>query len=329
MNILLSRTDRIGDLVLSTPAIATVRRSFPDARIVMVCSPYNRVVMERSVDIDDLVDLPDGAKPGAFGARYRGKIDLAVALAPRLQDIALAGATRAAVRVGYTYVRRYVARLTARFFLNRVMLSEADPDLSERDPHRHVRHEVNQLLDLVELAGAHQRVLDLRLNVTDEDRSSIAYLPSSPIVLHLGQRWFQDGSTLDSTLALMSELHRFGAPLVVTYAPECEQYAARIAESRSADMLLGGLPFYRWAAVFERARVIVTVDTGATHVASAVRRPTVVAFEHRYFRLNSQEWAPYGVPNVLVQKPADESEQSLARFRGEILAGVASLIEHA
>lgn len=295
----------------------------------MVCSAHNRVVMERSADIDELVELPAATKPAAFGSQYRKQIDIAIALAPRLPDIALAGATRAHLRVGYTYVRRYVARLTAGFFLNRVMLSEADPDLSERDPHRHVRHEVNQLLDLVEMAGAKDRVFDLRLNVTGEDRNAIAYLPSSPIVLHLGMRWFQTGSTLDSTIALIREMRRFGVPLVVTYAPECEQFVQKILESREADVLLGGLPFYRWAAVFERARVVVTVDTGATHVASAMRRPTVVAFEHRYFRLNSQEWAPYGVPSVLVQKPPGESASSLARFRSEILDGVASLIENA
>jgi ADP-heptose:LPS heptosyltransferase len=222
-----------------------------------------------------------------------------------------------------------VARFTARFYLNRVMISEADPDLSERDPHRHVRHEVNQLLDLVELAGASKRVNQLRLQVTEEDRAAIAYLPARPIVFHLGMRWFREGSTLESTLLLMKELRRFGVPLVATYAPECEQYVKAIAESRQADVLLGGLPFFRWAAVFERSRVIITVDTGATHVASAVRRPTVVAFEHRYFRLNSQEWAPYGVPHVLVRKPDDESPESLARFRGEVLDAVAQLIDHA
>jgi ADP-heptose:LPS heptosyltransferase len=72
--------------------------------------------------------------------------------------------------------------------------------------------------------------------------------------------------------------------------------------------------------------VVVTVDTGATHVASATRRPTVVAFEHRYFRLNSQEWAPYGVPHVLVRKPIREDSESLVRFRDEIVRGVATLL---
>jgi ADP-heptose:LPS heptosyltransferase len=328
MRIVLIRTDRIGDLVLSTPAIATVRKSFPQAHVVMICSAYNGVAMERNTDLDELAIWTKDEKPRAFGARFRG-CDIAIALAPRSIDLEIAGATRAPLRVGYTYVRRYLARLTARFYVNKLMISEADPGLSDRNPHRHVRHEVNQLLDLVALAGANERVERLRLDITDEDRAATAYLPEDPIVLHLGLRWFRDGSTFESTLLLMKQLRRFGIPLVATYAPECERYVKEIAESRLADVLLGGLPFHRWAAVFERARLVVTVDTGATHVASAMRRPTVVAFEHRYFRLNSQEWAPYGVPHVLVRKPDDESAQSLERFRAQILDAVARLIENA
>ncbi len=166
----------------------------------------------------------------------------------------------------------------------------------------------------------------LRLDLTEDDRASIAYLPHDPIVLHLGLRWFTDGGTLESTIALISQLHRFDVPLVVTYAPDCERYVDAVSDARVADVVLGGLPFHRWAAVFERARVVVTVDTGATHVASAVRSPTVVAFEHRYFRLSSQEWAPYGVPCRLVQKPADESMESLNRFRDEVLQAVEQLL---
>ena len=78
--------------------------------------------------------------------------------------------------------------------------------------------------------------------------------------------------------------------------------------------------------MLERGRVVVTVDTGATHVASAVGRPTVVAFEHRYFSLNSQEWSPYGVPYAVVRKPARADDASIARLCYEIVAGVAGLM---
>lgn len=323
--ILLSRTDRIGDLILSTPAIGTVRASFPQAHVAMVVSPYNRVVMERNDDVDELIVLPSDADPRAFGRMQRG-YDIAIALAPRAVDLRLVGATRAAVRVGYTYQRRWFARLSAPLYVNRLMISEADPELCERQAHRIVRHEVVQLLDLVALAGAQTRVERLRLDIRPADRDVARTLPADPIVVHLGQRWFRDGSTLPATLAIVKRLATF-APVVMTCAQECEDVAPAFEAAGDAACLLRRLPFHQWAAVFERARIVVTVDTGATHVASAVARPTVVAFEHRYFRLNSQEWAPYGVPHVLVRKPAREDAASLAQFCGEIERGVASLLE--
>ncbi|HEY5340769.1 MAG TPA: glycosyltransferase family 9 protein, partial [Candidatus Aquilonibacter sp.] len=269
-------------------------------------------------------DLPREVRGAAFGARFTG-YDLAVALAPRATDLQLVGASRARVRVGYTYIRRWVARLTARVYVNRLMISPADPQLCERDASCVVPHEVDQLLELVRLAGATRRIPDLRLSIEDADRRPTADAGDEPIVLHLGQRWFASGSTLESTLTLADELAALGAPLAISCAAECDGHAQAF-EARG-HRVLRDLEFYAWAALFERARVVVTVDTGATHVASAMRRPTLVVFEHRYFRLNSQEWAPYHVPNVLIRKPETEDGAALADLRARIVSGVKELID--
>ncbi|GAC1502673.1 MAG: glycosyltransferase family 9 protein [Vulcanimicrobiaceae bacterium] len=327
MHIVLTRLDRVGDLVLSTPAIATVRKSYPEARITLVCSAYNRVVMERNSDVDDVVALPPRVGPAVFGAAFRRRIDLAIALAPCGADFALVGATRAPVRIGYTYVRRYVARLFAARYLTRLILSSADPRLSERFPERPVMHEVHQLLELVGAAGATQRDSRLRIDITDEDRAAVEHLPANCIVVHLAPRWFGAGSTLSNIIEIIGMLRRrFGVPVVVTHGRDCSAQANAIQSAGVADAVAGELSFHEWAAAFERARCVVTVDTAATHVASAMRRPTVVAFEHRYFRLSSQEWAPYGVPCALIRKPPDESDSSLATLRAQIGDAVEGLV---
>ena len=326
MNILLSRTDRLGDLILSTPAVATVRRSFPAARIAMVCSDYNKVVMERNDDVDELVTLAANFPPVKAGARFAGSCDLAIALAPRGADFAVVRASRARRRVGYTYVRRYLTRATARRSLTTLVLSDADPYLSELDPHRHVRHEVNQLLDLVAVAGAHRRVTELRVDLNDADRRFVAGYPAGAVTFHLAQRWLRDGSTLESSLELLRALRKLARPLLVTSGAECAQAAEFLRGSGVADAVVDRLEFHQWAALFEKSACVVTVDTAATHLASAMRRPTVVAFEHRFFRLSSQEWAPYGVPSVLLQKPADSSDASLKQLRARIVEAVSTLL---
>jgi ADP-heptose:LPS heptosyltransferase len=327
VNILLTRLDRVGDLILSTPAIASVRRSWPQARVTIVCSAHNAVVVEHNPDVDAVVVLPSGVTPAAFGRRFRGGCDIAIALAPCAPDFALVGATHANLRVGYTYVRRYLARLSARLYLNRLAVSEADPALCERRPTHRVRHEVEQVLDLVRLAGGSVIDRDLVVPIADTDRAAVSHVPAEAIAFHLGMRWFRDGSTLESTIATIAELRAFGLPIVVTYGIDAIEAAAVVRASGFADAVVGGLAFSQWAAVFEKSRLVVTVDTGATHVASATRRPTVVLFEHRYFHLSSQEWSPYRVPSIAVRKPPSDAPTELAASRASIVAAVGELLQ--
>jgi ADP-heptose:LPS heptosyltransferase len=325
VKILLSRTDRVGDLILSTPAIASVRRSFPDAHITLACSRYNSVVVDRSPDVDELAMVPVSAKPEVFGTRFRD-VDLAIALAPRDADHRIVAATRAPKRVGYTYSTRYVARLMLRTKLTDVVLSEADPATAERHPDRAIAHEVDQVLAVAAAAGARTLVHDLVLPVTDADRAAVGDLPERPVVVQLGERWTEAGSTTESCLQLFRDLRVLGRPLVATYGEDAQALGETVARAGVADATLGNLPFHVWAAVFERAACVLTIDTGATHVASAVRVPTVVLFEHKWFRLASQEWSPYRVPNAILRKPPDESERSLRASRAELVAAVAKLL---
>ena len=323
--ILLSRTDRVGDLILSTPAIATIRRAFPDAHVTIACSNYNAVVVEKSPDVDLVACLPSNVKPAAFGAHFRG-VDLAIALAPNAADMRLVAATRAPRRIGYTYERRFLTRVVARTWLTDILVSNADPARCERDPGRIVMHEVDQVLALAVRAGAVELVPDLRISIDASDRAAVADFPVDPIIVHLGVRWTERGSSTESLLQLMRDLRPLGRPLVATYGGDAVHLAEAVRAAGVADRVAGGLTFGQWAAAFERAAAIVTIDTGATHVASAVKRPTVVLFEHTYFWLNSQEWSPYRVPNAVLRKPPTDDPAALAASRAEIVAAVARLL---
>jgi ADP-heptose:LPS heptosyltransferase len=185
---------------------------------------------------------------------------------------------------------------------------------------------VLQVLALAERAGARSLAYDLCVPVSDADRASVADVPAGGIAVHVAQRWTRDGSTTESLIALLGDLRALGKPIVVTYGDESKSLIPPLEAANVADCVVGALSFPAWAAVFAKSECVVTVDTGATHAASAVRRPTVVLFEHRYFRLNSQEWSPWGVPFALVRKPATEEPAALAAARSEIVDGVRRLV---
>ncbi|MBC5810270.1 MAG: glycosyltransferase family 9 protein [Candidatus Eremiobacteraeota bacterium] len=329
MKIVLTRLDRVGDLILSTPAIASVRRSWPQAHVTIVCSRLNAAVMERHPDVDRVIVAPSPRSAAAIGRDFRGQCDLAIALAPCVPDFQLVGATRAAVRVGYTYRRRYLARATSWLFVNRFTVDDADPLLADRFPDRPVAHEVDQVLELLPIAGGTPSYRDVVVPIDDVDRHAVDHVPPGCIAFHLGLRWCYGGATIDSAIQAIAELRTLGRPVVVTYGIEALEAAAKVREAHAADAVVGGLSFRQWAAAFEKSALVVTVDTGATHVASAMRRPTVVLFEHRYYRLSSQEWAPYRVPSVSLRKPAGESPEELASTRAQILEAARRLLSDA
>ncbi|MGP6159826.1 MAG: glycosyltransferase family 9 protein, partial [Vulcanimicrobiaceae bacterium] len=237
MKIVLSRLDRLGDLILSTPAIASVRRSWPGAHVTIACSRYNAVVVERNPDVDAIAILPSNVRPSVFGRRFRGRCDLAIALAPCAPDFNLIAATGARKRFAYTYRRRYLARLTAPLFVTDLMVSEADPELCEERSDYVVRHEVDQLLALVARTGAHELSRELVVPIAEIDRNAVSHVPGGGIAFHLAPRWFQDGCTLSSTIELIAELRRFGLPVVVTYGVDAIEEAAAVRAAGVADAL--------------------------------------------------------------------------------------------
>ncbi len=72
-------------------------------------------------------------------------------------------------------------------------------------------------------------------------------------MLHLGQRWFTAGSTLESTLTLADELGRPGRA-AGDQLRRPSATAMRSAFEARGHRVFADLQFYEWAALFERAR---------------------------------------------------------------------------
>jgi ADP-heptose:LPS heptosyltransferase len=307
--IVLIRTDRVGDLILSTPAIASFRRSWPEAKIEAIVTDYTEPVLRHNPDVD-CVHVLRRSSPAWVGRSLAQEVgagaDLVVALAPRTADYRLAGWTRAPRRLGYVYRRRYFSRLAAWWLLTDHCISEADPELADRFPDRSVAHEVHQVLSLVVLAGGETTTDRLVLRLGDDDRAFAREAVSDgAIAINLAPRWFQPTFGFDAMVSLVRRIASLRRDVIVTYGNDVPDAAARLRGAVSAPNVtwLYELPLLRWAAALERCSVVVTVDTGATHVASAVGVPVVAVFERQYFRLCSQEWSPWQVPSVVLCKP--------------------------
>jgi ADP-heptose:LPS heptosyltransferase len=100
--------------------------------------------------------------------------------------------------------------------------------------------------------------------------------------------------------AVVEKLHAEGElPVLVTGGPGEEDLTHRVAGN--AGIALGGeTGFGEFAALVGRAAVVVTNNTGTTHVASAMKRPVVTVFAGTN---PPEQWGPWRTPHRLLLHP--------------------------
>ncbi|MGD1068272.1 MAG: glycosyltransferase family 9 protein, partial [Vulcanimicrobiaceae bacterium] len=105
-----------------------------------------------------------------------------------------------------------------------------------------------------------------------------------------GPKWAASGVP---DAALRAAVARLGpAGLRVLAAP---------AEAAAVEAALGVAPetfvdLHAWVAALDGARLVVTVDTGAAHVAGMLGRPIVDVFPDARFAEQVQRWRPWAAP---------------------------------
>ena len=113
------------------------------------------------------------------------------------------------------------------------------------------------------------------------------------IHLHPGSRWQFKCWPAERVAALMDELHRRGERLVLTAAPDKDELEliAEIRRRTHAPLidLVGRLTLKELAALCERARLFVGVDSAPMHIAAAMGTPVVALFGPS----GEAEWRPW------------------------------------
>ncbi len=96
--ILLIRTDKIGDVVLITPAIAALKKAMPAARISVLVKPYTAPLLKTHPDIDEVIEAGNFSRT-LRDVRSRG-FDAAIALFVDFRSAAIPFLARIPIRIG-------------------------------------------------------------------------------------------------------------------------------------------------------------------------------------------------------------------------------------
>lgn len=302
--ILVTRTDRIGDLVLSTPVFAALRGKYPKAWLACLTFLENQQVVMGNPYLDEVL-LYDkrGSERGLAGnLRFAAKLaakkfDVAIHLHATNRMHLVSWLARIPIRIGW---RRKCAWA----------LTHTRPDLKKEG----TRHEAEYNFDLLKDLGIEcPRHLETYFPLWEEARESLQALlghHSIPterpwVVLHPAAScpskiWQPERfGTLADRIAATHEVtflaigSRMDRPLVMR---------SRRSASVPIHDLSGRLNLSMLGALLQNARLLISNDSGPVHIASAVGTPVISIFGRKQPGLSPTRWRPLGEKAAVVWK---------------------------
>lgn len=333
--VLILRTDHLGDLLLSTPLIRTMRAALPGRHFTLVASPANAGALS-GWDALDEIRLFDPKWPFFRKLSFLRELrqvnwDLCLTLSPRTPSYLLGCLSGAPVRSGIIYSRRLAARLLSPLWLTHPVIMRIDEELSCGG---HIPHEVEQLSRIAAALGVTTPPGRLELPITTEDlawaRGWLAGVGAEGkrlIGVHGAFKWLSQGWTAGNFLALIRSMavKLPDAKFLLTFGPgdaALEKMVENVLSAHPDNAILrpGRLSIPHWAALLSLCDAAVSPDTGSLHVAVAAGTPVVALYEADSYAHCSAQWAPWQVPHALVRR------QSLRETQVAILDGLAQLL---
>jgi heptosyltransferase I len=268
---LLIRLGAIGDIVHTLPAAASLRDSFPAARIDWVVEQHRAALLDGNPDVNEVIAMDRksaGSIRACVGRMRENAYTHAVDFQSLYKSALLGFASGARERTGFH--RTYVREPLAAIFYTRTALPAG-------------RHKVNHHLALAEILGARSSAVRFPIRISPEAANRVAKklkaagAPEEFFVMSPGGGW----QSKCWPAGRYGELHeqicnKFGWRGVINYGPGEDSLvqAVESAAGKSRPVALK-LELAEMIALVSRAKFFVGGDSGPLHVASALGTPVV------------------------------------------------------
>jgi ADP-heptose:LPS heptosyltransferase len=287
--VLLIRLRRIGDIILTTPAVRALRTALPRAELVYVVEEPYRKLVEGNPDIDRVVTVPKGQSRREFLALVRAVrkegYDAVVDFHGGPRASLLAFLSGGKVKAGYAVKHRGV------FYDVRV----------PRAPKEGRIHSVENHVNLVRALGIEVGEVPGLVLPRSSGGALTRDVPQAPfLVLHVGagnrfRYWGADN--LVRLVRLIGEIP--GTRAVLIGGPEDRAAEAEILEKvPGTQSYVASLDLAGTAELIRRATVFVGPDSGPMHIAAAVGTP-IVAWFGPTLPANFAPWKPAGGARII------------------------------
>lgn len=298
--ILIRGTNWIGDAVMTLPAIASIRRTFPSAEVQVLAKPWVAEVYKLSPDIDKIFLFREPGEHEGVAGKFRlasdlrrERFDLAIYLQNAIEAAILGWLARIPLRAGYDsdcrgFLLTHPVRRTKEikkvyqvdYYLNMVRSLGCEPASRE------------VMLSAARIQDRAERCLEERgifgIPVLIGLAPGAMYGPA--------KRWFPERFG-----AVAKKLAGIFNSRSIIFGSKGDMEVARIVQEtigETAINIAGQTDLAEAIALISRCSIFITNDSGLMHVAGALNVPTLAI----YGSTNPVTTPPPGRNSVIVRK---------------------------
>ena len=303
--ILIVRTDRIGDVVLTTPSLAALKKKWPQAHVAIMVRPATQEIVEGNPFLDEVIVYDPQKDHHGVGGFWRfitllrkKRFDCAIIFHTKKRTNLICFFAGIPCRIGY--------RNDKFGFLLTDPLEDVRP--------KGDRHEAQYCLDVLKKLGVESSDLTLDLPVSEKSlrwaedffKTNRLEKEKPVIAIHPGascisKRW--PAQKFSELIGLITQ--RLNAQLVLIGGPETGDIARQILEKVDRNNIVnavGETTLGQMAALLKRCQLLISNDSGPVHIACAVKTPVISIFGRNQAGLSPTRWRPLGPRDIVIHK---------------------------
>ncbi len=264
-------TTALGDSLWATPALQSLRLSFPEAHIVLLTSPIGEQALRKNPWVNKTLLL---AKPWMLWKRLRAEqIDTVLVL-----------------HASQRWILPLCSVIGASRLVGTVGINKGLDALLTHPLNNSKSHEIVRRLEMVEAVGGKRHTETLSFFSTEQ----IPPLPEGRwIALHPGSKDGFKRWPVEHFASVGRMLQNLGCKILITGTKDEQEVMAAVAKLiPGATLADASLPLRSFAALLNQIDLLISNDTGPVHLACALNVPVIALYSATDPKLCGPHLAP-------------------------------------
>lgn len=292
-NLLIVRTDRIGDVILSLPLAGIIKKHFPDCKVTFLVRSYTKELVENHPYIDNILILKESNGKVKINENVKElkkyNYDSSIIVYPTFATSFIIFLSGIKHRIGTGY-RWYSLLFNEKIYEHRKYAE---------------KHELEFNVNLLKRFGIHEKItpanvkFDLQINpekdkIIEQELQKNNIYPGKPVIIfHPGSL----GSSIDLPLGKFKELIQLvndntDLNIILTGSSSEKELCEKLVINNNIKNFAGKFSLSELISLINKADIFVSNSTGPIHIAAALNKYTI-GFYPKILACSARRWGPY------------------------------------